>query len=139
MTNLIENTIDLVQKSSELLTQTGTNEIVKSASKGFFNWLSGIFTKNSAKEKLKLIEENNANQDTIAGLKANLEFILEDNEQLSKQLEQKLQELEKVYKTQLPTNSKTNNTSKIGENSNNNIVIQNINSGKDSNITINKQ
>lgn len=121
MNDLIEQTVALVQKSSELINQTGTNEIVKTAAKGFFNWLGNIFSKNSAKEKLKLIEENKANQETIAGLKANLECILESNDELCKQLENKKNELFELYKN--------NGVSLIITGNNNNILKDVINYG----------
>lgn len=137
MNELIDQTISIVQKSSELLKQTGTDELVKTAAKGFFGWLANIFTKNSAKEKLKLIEDNKANQDTISGLKANLEFVLEDNQELQKQLENKVKELATFYKNQLPQINISSNSA-IGNNSSNNIIIQGISSGNNTNLNITK-
>jgi hypothetical protein len=52
MSALIDNTMSVVQQTSDFLKQTGTDEIAKNAAKGFFSWLGNIFTKNSAKEKL---------------------------------------------------------------------------------------
>lgn len=132
MSTIIDQTVALVQQSSELLKQTGTEEVVKTAAKGFFGWLGSIFTKNSAKEKLKLIEENKANQDTIAGLKANLEFIIEDNDELKSQLEEKVKALDLLLKQSgITTITKTNTMNITG---NGNIGMQD-NSGT---ITINK-
>jgi hypothetical protein len=132
MSDLINQTVSLVQKSSELIQQTGTEEIVKTAAKGFFAWLGGIFTKKSAKEKLTLIEESKANAETIAGLKANLEFILEDNEELRNQLEEKVKALDLLLKETGNTNNTKTNTMNVTGNNN----ISSIdNTG---NITINK-
>ncbi len=135
MSELIDQTMTLVQKSSELLNQTGTEEVVKTAAKGFFSWLSNIFTKNSAKDKLRLIEENKANQDTIVGLKANLEFLLDDNNDLQKKLQEKVQELYNLFKDR-KIEGITNNSASIGNHSNDNIIIQGIHSGNKTNFNI---
>jgi len=138
MSELIDNTMNVIKQTSDFLKQTGTEEIAKNTAKGFFSWLGNIFTKNSAKEKLKLIEENSANQEAIAGLKANLEFILEDNSDLQKQLAEKVKELDLLLKNQA-TQMTSKNTSTIGNNSNNNNVVQGINSGHDTTLTFGKQ
>ena len=93
---------------NELVTQTGAilgqaAELLKipaisSAVTGLFGWLGNVFTKKSAKEKLALIEQNQHSEDTIVGLEANLEAVLEDNEGLQMELAEKLKEIEKVMK-----------------------------------------
>jgi hypothetical protein len=138
MSTIIDKTMTVVQQTSDFLKETGTNEIAKTAAKGFFSWLGDLFTKNSAKEKLKLVEENSTNQEAIVGLKANLEFILENNEDLQKQLEEKVTQIDLLLKQQIPQNINKNTTT-IGDNSSNNTIIQGINSGNDTNITIGKQ
>ena len=86
---------------------TGTEDIVKTASSGFITWLGNLFTKKSAKEKVRLIAENKQNQETIAGLKANLEFILEDNEELQNELSEKVKSLDLLLKQNGVTNTIT--------------------------------
>lgn len=93
---------------NELVTQTGAilgqaTELLKipaisGAITGLFSWLGNIFTKKSAKEKLAMIEQNQHDEETIIGLKANLESILEDNNELQTQLTEKLKEIERLMK-----------------------------------------
>ncbi len=93
---------------NELVTQTGAilgqaAELLKipaigGAVTGLFGWLGNVFTKKAAKEKLALIEQNQHSEDTITGLKANLESVLEDNEELQKELAEKLKEIERLMK-----------------------------------------
>jgi len=70
------------------------NPAISGAVTGMFGWLKGILGKKSAKEKLALIEQNKHSEKTISDLKANLEFILEDNEVLQIQLAEKVKEIE---------------------------------------------
>jgi len=134
MNELIEQTVALVQKSSELLRQTETEEITKSAAKYFLDWLSNVFTKKSAKEKLNQIAENKVNQETILGLKVNLEYVLEDNDLLQKQLSEKIKELGVLLKNNGIQITRNNITSVTG---NANMVFQNIMNS--SNLTINRK
>ena len=93
---------------NELVTQTGAilvqaAELLKipaigGAVTGLFGWLGNVFTKKSAKEKLAMIEQNQHSEDTITGLKANLESVLDDNEELQKELAEKLMKIEKLMK-----------------------------------------
>ena len=67
------------------------------------------FYKASVKEKLELVEQNKHNDKIIAVLMANLEFILEGNEDLQNQLTEKLKELDLLMKQAgVSTITKTN-------------------------------
>ncbi len=102
---------------------------------GLFGWLKGILGKKSAKEKLELIEQNKHTEGTIAGLEANLEFILEDNEDLQKQLAEKLKEVELLMKQEGIDNSIKISTINIS-NSTNTKIAQGIDK-IDGDLTIN--
>ncbi len=137
MEESINQVLLLAQKSAEFMHQTGTAEIVKKSASGLFKWLRGILTKKSAKEKLALIEENKANAEIISGLRATLEYVLEDNSDLQEQLKSKIKELEEVFNKHEPNLSgKTTATVTFGDNSSDNIVISGITSGKDTNLNI---
>jgi len=128
--------MELVNQTTAILTQGAElmkNPAISGAVTGFFGWVKGILGKKSAKEKLELIEQNKHNEATIAGLQANLEFILEDNEDLQKQLAEKLKEVEQLMKKEgIQSITKTNTMTTIGDG---NINLQDINGGD---ITINK-
>ena len=113
MTDTIEQTGDILENSQELL----ENPEVKGAISGFFKWIgSKIFAnKKSAKEKLALIEQQKADSNTISGLKANLEFVLEDNEELQKELKEKVHEIDLLLKKAKTQIKKTNKISEIGD------------------------
>ncbi len=128
--------MDLVTQTSAILKQGAElmkNPAIGGAITGFFGWIKGILGKKSAKEKIELIEQNKHNESTIAGLEANLEFILEDNEDLQKQLAEKVKEVELLMeKAGVENNiSKTNTMT----NTNQSIGVQDTN---DSTISINK-
>ena len=127
---LVNQTTEILKQGSELM----KNPVISSAIREIFEWLKGILGKKSAKEKLELIEQNKYNEETIIGLKANLEFILEDNEDLQKQLSEKLKKVELLMeKTDVQKIIKTNTISITG---NANIVLQDITSN--GNFIINK-
>ncbi len=87
---LVNQTTEILKQGTELM----KNPTISGAITGLFGWLKGILGKKSAKEKLELIEQNKHNEGTIAGLEANLEFILEDNKDLQTQLAEKVKEVE---------------------------------------------
>jgi hypothetical protein len=100
------------------------NEKVGNAVKGVMNWIGGVLGKPSANEKLQQIEENQNLEDNVNSIKANLEFVLEDNQALQSQLAAKLEELQGVMKQegiQLVTKTNTMNVS-----GNENISFQDI-------------
>ena len=128
--------MELVTQASTILSQGAElmkNPAISGAVGGMFGWLKEILGKKSAKEKLELIEQNKHNDGTIAGLEANLEFILEDNEDLQKQLAEKIKEVESLMeKAGVQSITKTNTMTTTGDG---NISLQDLNGG---NITINK-
>ncbi|MEI6291592.1 MAG: hypothetical protein WCP19_14290, partial [Chloroflexota bacterium] len=82
---------------------------ISGAVTGLFGWLGNAFTKKSAKERLALIEQNQHSEETISNLKINLETVLEDNEELQKELAEKLKEIEiQMEKAGIKNVTKTN-------------------------------
>ncbi|MBN2894149.1 MAG: hypothetical protein JXL97_19920 [Bacteroidales bacterium] len=128
---LINQTTAVLSQGAELM----KNPAISGAVSGIFGWLKGVLGKKSATEKLELIEQNKHNEETIAGLKANLEFILEDNEVLQKQLSEKLKEIELLMKKEGVDNSVKTNTINVN-NSTNTKIAQGIDK-IDGNLTIN--
>lgn len=125
--------MELVTQAGAILTQGAElmkNPAINGAVTGMFGWLKGVLGKKSAKEKLELIEQNKHSEETIAGLKANLEFILEDNEDLQKQLAEKLKEVELLMKKEGVDNSVTTNTANV-TNSTNTKFAQGVSVGGD--------
>jgi hypothetical protein len=109
------------------------NEKVGNAVKGVMNWIGGVLGKPSANEKLQQIEENQNLEDNVNSIKANLEFVLEDNQALQSQLAAKLEELQGVMKQegiQLVTKTNTMNVS-----GNENISFQDISTQGNISIT----
>jgi len=127
--------MELVTQASAILKQGAElmkNPAIGGAVTGMFGWLKGILGKKSAKEKLELIEQNKHNEGTIAGLEANLEFILEDNEDLQKQLAEKVKEVDTLMQKEGMKSIIITSTATIGDNSNDNTQVQgkfDINSG----------
>ena len=120
MNDLVTQTGDILGRATELL----KIPVIGSAVTGLFTWLGNAFTKKSAKEKLALIEQNQHSEDTIIGLKANLETVLEDNDVLQNELAEKLNEIEKLMKENGVQSPVSNPISITG---NNNKAYQNIN------------
>jgi len=108
------------------------NETVGKAVKGMMNWIGGILGKPSATEKLQQIEADQNIEANVNSIKANLEFVLEDNQALQAQLAEKLKELEQLMQKEgIPMPTKTNTMTITG---NENIGFQDINT--QGNITI---
>jgi hypothetical protein len=109
------------------------NEKVGNAVKGVMNWIGGVLGKPSANEKLQQIEESQNLEENVNSIKANLEFVLEDNQALQSQLAAKLEELQGVMKQegiQLVTKTNTMNVS-----GNENISFQDISTQGNISIT----
>ncbi len=96
MNELIQQTGIILAKSQEFLTQPA----IKGAISGFIAWISNkvFYNKKASKEKLALIQQQKADAKTIAVLKSNLEFALDGNDELQKQLAVKLNELDLLLK-----------------------------------------
>jgi hypothetical protein len=100
------------------------NEAVGNAVKGVMNWIGGILNKPSATEKLEQIGHNSNVEENVNSIKANLEFVLEDNQALQSQLAAKLEELQSLMKKEgVPMPSKQNTMNITG---NENIGFQDI-------------
>jgi len=121
MSDLLIQTGQILQQSSELM----KNPAVAGAVTGFIGWMKNIFSNNKrAKERLEMIEKMQANEETINQLKTNLDDLLYENQDLQKQLEEKLAELQKTISNAGISITKTNTVNIEG---NNNSVFQDIN------------
>ncbi|TVQ14375.1 MAG: hypothetical protein EA361_07905 [Bacteroidetes bacterium] len=109
------------------------NETVGKAVEGVIKWIGSALGKPSAREKLQQIEANQQVEDNVNSIKANLEFVLEDNQALQSQLAAKLEELQNLMQKEgIPMPSKTNTMNIEG---NENIGFQDINTQGNINIT----
>lgn len=131
MSDIMQQTGEILDKSQELLKEP----MVKGAISGFLKWIGDkIFAnKKSVKEKLALIEQQKADTNTISGLKANLEFVLEDNEELRKELEEKVKAIDLLLKQSGIETNKTNSQVVSGDGA---IGVQDVSDS--SNVTINQ-
>ena len=130
MMELITLTGVILNQSAKLL----ENPAVGDAFKGVVNWIGGVLgNKPSAQEKLEKIERAEHTEETVKSIESKLEFVLEDNEELQKQLAAKIEELQQVaQKEGVPMVTKTNTMTVTG---NENISFQDVNSGGNINIT----
>ncbi len=104
------------------------NPAVAETVNGVFSWIgNALGGKKSVQEKLAKVERGEITEEEVTSIKANLELALEDNEELQRQLSAKLKEVETVAKQEgVPMVNKTNTQTITG---NNNISLQDINSG----------
>lgn len=109
---------------------------MKGAISGFLSWIgSKIFlNKKATNEKLALIEQQKADAVTIAGLKANLELMLDGNEELQKELAEKVKEVDLLLKQAGVQTTKTNTINATG----NNKIYQDINNSTITDNSINQ-
>ena len=129
MEEIINQASQIIQQSSNLL----SHPVIGTTVSGLVSWVGGILGKPSAQEKLKQIEEDNYTEETVAGFEANLEFILEDNENLQRELSEKIAELEKLMKQEgMSIIPKTNTMNVTG---NDNISFQDVSSQGNINIS----
>ena len=133
MDELIKQTGNILAQSQELLKQPA----VKSAITGFLSWIgSRVFSgKKAVEEKLALIQQQKADAETIAGLKATLEFVLEDKRELRKELEDKVKEVDTLLKKAGVDINKTNTANFTG---NGNKVYQDINNSTITDNSVNQ-
>lgn len=119
--------MEVVLLVSAILTQANKlmeNETVGGAVKAVTGWIGNLLGKPSAKEKLDQIEQNQNIEANVNSIKANLEFVLEGNEQLQKELAAKIAELQDIMKKEgVPMPSKTNTMNITG---NENLGLQDI-------------
>ncbi len=129
MNELIKQTGAVLEQSQTLLSFSDFKGKVME----FLSWIEKVLeNKKSVREKLALLEQQQADSLTIEGIKANLEYVLEDKQELQKELAEKLKEIEDLAESAGIT-IQGNNTIKITGNSK--TIIQDVNGG--SKITIN--
>jgi len=130
--------MEIIVLAGVILTQANKlleNEAVSGAVKAVTGWIGNILGKPSAKEKLEQIEQNKNIEENVNSIKANLEFVLEGNQELQKQLAAKLEELQNTMKKEgipLPMPGKTNTMNVTG---NENISFQDISTQGNISIT----
>lgn len=124
MMEIIALTGALIQGGKKLM----ENEAVANTVNGVFNWIgNALGGKRSVVEKLEKAESGNIGEEDVNSIKSQLEFVLEDNVELQKQLAAKLEEVQKVADREgVSIITKTNTQTVTG---NNNISLQDINSG----------
>ena len=91
--------LELIAITGTILSQTKKlmeNPAVGDAVKGMINWVGGVLGKDSARKKLHEIETNQHDEETIKSIESNLEYVLEGNEALQKQLAAKIEELQQI-------------------------------------------
>jgi predicted metal-dependent hydrolase len=133
MNDLMQQTGNILAQSQELLKQPE----IKGAVSGFLSWIgSKIFANKKAKqERLALIEKQKADEQTINDLKSDIRSIVEDNEELQKELAEKVKEVELLLKKANVQITKTNTVNITG---NENTVFQDI-TGNVTNMKIGRQ
>ncbi len=119
MTELIQQVGVAFEKAQQLMGVSAVKETVT----GILGWIGKkVFSNNPITNKrLALIEQQKADAETINSLKANLEYVLNGNEELQKELAEKVQEIEKLSQE---AGVKTEETTTIttGANSTNTIL-----------------
>lgn len=129
MMEIIALTGALIQGGKKLM----ENEAVAETVNGVFGWIgNALGGKKSVVETLEKAESGEASEDEVNSLKSKLEFILEDNDALQKQLAAKLEEVQKVADREGVTMVTKTNTMNIS--GNNNISLQDITPGGDISI-----
>lgn len=106
MNELIQQTGAILKQTQELLKVPGVKETVT----GFLGWMGkNIFSQSkTARERLNLIEQQQADAETISKLMGNLETLLEDNEALQKELNEKVASMQSKLKQAGVVITKTN-------------------------------
>jgi hypothetical protein len=120
----------------ELITLTGVilsqanklmeNPAVGKAVDGVVNWIGNMLGKKSATDKLEQIQQDDHTEEAVNSIKANLEFMLEDNKELQAQLAEKVAEVQQVMQREgMQLITKTNTMTVTGDS---NVSMQDINS-----------
>ncbi len=123
MMEIIALTGALIQGGKKLM----ENEAVAETVNGVFGWIgNALGGKKSVVETLEKVENGEVTDEDINSIKNKLEFVLEDDEELQKQLAEKLEEVKKVADREgVQMVTKTNTMNVTG---NNNISLQDIDS-----------
>lgn len=116
-------------------TTLSQNPIVKPAIKGLSEWVGNLFSKHSVKENLQRIEENRFDDEIISELKILLKHRLEDEDDLVKQLDEKISEVKIKVKDQGLQDQVSRNIVTITGDKN--VLFYDINTSGDINININ--
>ncbi|ACF13830.1 hypothetical protein Ctha_1367 [Chloroherpeton thalassium ATCC 35110] len=116
MNELIEKPEDILTHGQELM----KHPVVKNAVLKIVNWIgTKVFAgKKATQEKLALLEAQKADAALVADLKAKLEFVLEDNDALRKELAAQVNALNAQLKQAGAQTQKTNTASVSGEKNN---------------------
>ncbi len=129
LNELIDQTGNILERAKDLMQNPSISGVLGSA----MSWLGDTLGKKSAVEKLTAVKKGEADKKTIPSLKSNLEFVLEDDENLQKQLAEKLKEIhEKMEQEGIPVVTKTNTMNISGDG---NIGIQDFNASGNVNIS----
>ena len=127
--SLIADAGNILNGASELL----KNPAIGGAVSGVMGWLKDKLSGKS-QERLEQIEKNEHDDKVITAIEAQLEIILEDNEELKRELEEKINEVKEAIKSAGNNVGGDQTTNTIHVDGDNNIVLQNVN-GRDINIT----
>jgi len=121
MTELMQQTGDILAQSQQLLKQPA----VKGAVTGFLSWINTkVFANKKAKQdRLALIEKQEANEQTVIDLTSDIRSLVEDNDELQKELAEKVKEVDLLLKQAGMQITKTNTINVTG---NSNKVFQDI-------------
>ncbi len=113
--------LELIAITGTILSQTKKlmeNPAVGDAVKGVINWVGGVLGKDSARKKLQEIEADQHDEGTIKSIESNLEYVLEGNEALQKELAAKIEELQQIAAREgVPMVTKTNTITITGDGS----------------------
>lgn len=121
MNELMQQTGAILAQAQEWLKMPGVKETVT----GFLGWMGKkIFSKSkTAQERFILIEQQQADAETIAKLMGNLETLLEDNEALQQALNEKVATVQSELKQAGVVITKANTGTVTG---NDNVFIQDV-------------
>jgi len=123
--------MELVGQANAIFSQ-GTelmkNPAISGAVAGMYSWMKGVFKNNKrAQERLEQIEKSDANEEAIKGLTSSLDDVLYGNEDLQKQLAEKLKEIETIMQRENINNSVTTTNTNINTTGDGNKVVSGVN------------
>jgi hypothetical protein len=125
---IIEDAGKILNGASELM----KNPVVGATVSGMFGWLKSKL-KGKSQERLEKIENNEHDERVIMAIEAQLEVILEDNEALMAEFEEKIEEVKKAIKSEGNNIGGDQNTIQV--NGDGNIVLQSLGGARDINIS----
>jgi len=112
--------IEIIEQAGRIFTKTHElmrNPQISGPVLGFLAWINSTVFKGrkTAQEKLKRLEQPEADARTVADLQANLELLLEGNEPLLKELAARLKALELMMEQAGVQTTKTNTVHVVGD------------------------